>query len=521
MKKSTAINLGLRLQHIYMLTFGITLILFTLIVIAISGFLNLMSVTDESQIQSKVIAENAAPSLLFRDKKVANDLLNTLRNAPQVLSAAIYDEQGQIFAQYNVPGNQPPLKMKASSQGIEQSIEQGIGHINLTRTISHQGKALGSLYLHISLSTLYTLLFWQVLSTMLATVIALFVGKVFLEHLIASLLHPLATFTDVISKVSEQSDYKLRMHHDTPADTIVELNILAQGFNHMLEQIQSRDEQLEDTVITRTLELQKAKDEAESVSSQLKLTTKELIETQSQLVQSAKLASVGEMATGVAHELNQPLGIIAMTAELRLNEVKKNNYNKVQETLELIREQIERGTVIINHLRTFGRQSTSTPQLLNDINRIIEDAFIMLNQQFRLNDIEIEKKLAANLPPVRCNIIQIQQVLTNLLINARDALAEAKISTKKITVSSSVVNDHVLISIEDNGIGIAPEHLSRIFDPFFTTKEVGKGTGLGLSISYALIEEHQGTLSATSEVGVGTVFQMSLSTAELPKIPSH
>lgn len=243
-------------------------------------------------------------------------------------------------------------------------------------------------------------------------------------------------------------------------------------------------------------------------NAKLIATNIELKQTQSQLIQSAKLASVGEMATGVAHELNQPLGIMAMSADFQLLQADKGDHQEALESFKLILKQVDRATTIINHLRTFGRESNIAARSVNDINQLVEDAFIMLNEQLRLQDIEVVKTLGHNLPKIQCNLIQIEQVLTNLVVNAKDAMAS--VDNKKLTITTSALGETVVITIQDSGTGIASTNLAKVFDPFFTTKEVGKGTGLGLSISYGIIEEHGGKLMVSSTLGQGSTFQIEL-----------
>lgn len=235
---------------------------------------------------------------------------------------------------------------------------------------------------------------------------------------------------------------------------------------------------------------------------------KELIKTQAQLVQSAKLASVGELATGVAHELNQPLSIISMSAGLQLKQIQKQHFDENEETYQLIINQVERATAIINHLRTFGRESDNDVRSLNNVNKMVEDSFIILNEHFRLHDIEVIKDLSSEELLVESNLVQIEQVFTNLLNNAKDALIDMDV--KKLRVKTWQRDNTVIIEIEDSGSGIAEVDLDKIFDPFFTTKEVGKGTGLGLSISHGIISDHGGILSVKSVLGQGSTFRIEL-----------
>ena len=234
----------------------------------------------------------------------------------------------------------------------------------------------------------------------------------------------------------------------------------------------------------------------------------ELLETQSQLVQAAKLATVGELATGVAHELNQPLSIIKMNADLHLMSQTAGANSDFEAFCQLSRQQIDRASIIINHLRDFGRDTSSHSHELHNINSIVEDTFILLNEQFRLSEINVDRELEPGLRPIDCNRFQIEQVITNLLMNAKDAMENAY--PKNITIRTFQQQSAIIVEVNDSGEGIPAMDIDRIFDPFWTSKEVGKGTGLGLSISYGIVKKHGGDLSARNGVERGAVFRMEL-----------
>jgi PAS domain S-box-containing protein len=255
-------------------------------------------------------------------------------------------------------------------------------------------------------------------------------------------------------------------------------------------------------------DLIRAQRELQETNTKLRKMNLEVKEVQAQLVQSAKLASVGELATGVAHELNQPLNIMSLNANLVLNDCKGQRYNEVEGFCNLVMDQVRRANEIINHLRTFGREADLIHKQLTPIEKIVHDSFIMLREQLKLANINVEKKIEENLPSVYCNPIQIEQVLTNLIVNARDALEGS--NNKQIKVSAECDGDNLVISVADNGSGIPEDILGRIFDPFMTTKEVGKGTGLGLSISHGLIKDHKGKIEVESTFERGTTFKIYL-----------
>ena len=243
----------------------------------------------------------------------------------------------------------------------------------------------------------------------------------------------------------------------------------------------------------------------------------ELKQTQAQLIQSAKLSSIGELSAGVAHELNQPLMVIRGHAQMLLRQLTPEM--DFYEEMELIEKNTKRLMRIINHLRVFSRQSDTNFMAL-DVNNVIENAFLMIAEQLRLKEIEIDQKLNPDLPEVRGDGNQLEQVLLNLITNARDAIEQRKESDgDKSTVSNKLAVEtryaesngkYVEILVSDTGCGIRKEDVHKIFDPFFTTKDVGSGTGLGLSISYGIIQDHQGNIEVSETGPEGTTICIKL-----------
>ena len=246
-----------------------------------------------------------------------------------------------------------------------------------------------------------------------------------------------------------------------------------------------------------------------AANQQLTIMNEQLINTQGQLLQSAKLASIGEISAGLAHELNQPLGTIKLSAEFAHELMEESEVNALQviRKLEKIIGQVDRAAKIINHLKIFSRQGEHEFSQ-TDINWIIEESFILLAETLKMASISVTLELASDLPKVNCNYIQIEQVLTNLVTNARDAMDES--IGKRLIVRSYIGGDNICVDVEDEGKGMSDSLMTKIFDPFFTTKIVGKGTGLGMSISYGIVKDHGGTLNVSSEEGKGSCFTMSL-----------
>ena len=234
----------------------------------------------------------------------------------------------------------------------------------------------------------------------------------------------------------------------------------------------------------------------------------ELRHKQEQLVQAGKLATLGELTTGVAHELNNPLNNIALCVANASYRIEFDVGDKTQVIWELRQatEQIRKAAAIISHLRTFGRPAPVNHQPIS-VRHVIERALSLMQEQLRLREIEVTIDLGEELVVIG-NSIQLEQVFINLLTNARDAVVESP--CKAIRILGSRGPTTVELAFRDTGHGIPPGLIGRIFDPFFTTKEVGEGTGLGLSITYGIIKAHGGTISVQSPPDEGTTFLIQL-----------
>ena len=235
----------------------------------------------------------------------------------------------------------------------------------------------------------------------------------------------------------------------------------------------------------------------------------ELRDKQEQLVQAGKLATLGELTTGVAHELNNPLNNIGLFVgnAVDLIELAVTEKGQIVAELRHAMQQVSKATEIISHLRTFGRAAPVSREPI-PLRQVIERALSLMREQLRLREIEVTVDLGPEEPVILGNAIQLEQVFINLLTNARDAVAESP--RKAIRIAGSARSGAVEVALADTGHGIPPGLERRIFDPFFTTKEVGKGTGLGLSITYGIIKEHGGTISVASPPGEGATFLINL-----------
>ncbi len=244
-----------------------------------------------------------------------------------------------------------------------------------------------------------------------------------------------------------------------------------------------------------------------------------VLETEQQLIQAAKMATLGEMSAGVAHELNQPLSIISTAGNFLAKQAQRAVVPDVlvlrQVSQELL-SQVERATRIINHLREFGRKARVERGKVS-LNQPIQGVFHLLGQQLHLHDIEVVCELDPDLPSIWGEANRLEQIFINLVLNARDAIEELRGRGQsvagQIRVRSWSEDGRALVSVADNGVGIPEDQQGRIFEPFFTTKEVGKGTGLGLSISYGIVRDYGGVIEVVSHPGQGTTFLLSFPVA--------
>lgn len=232
-------------------------------------------------------------------------------------------------------------------------------------------------------------------------------------------------------------------------------------------------------------------------------------EAEAQIIQASKLATLGEMATSVAHELNQPLSVIRMAAGNSRRKMTRGTADRAYliEKLERIEEQTARAAKIIDHMRMFGRQAIEAPELV-DPGRVVTSALSLMGEQLRLDGIMVATEFAEDCPWILGHSIQMEQVILNLLTNARDAVGERD-GESRITLRTFADKKGVYITTEDTGGGITEGALQRIFEPFYTTKEMSKGTGLGLSVSYGIIRDMGGTITAEN-TGKGAKFTITL-----------
>jgi len=267
-----------------------------------------------------------------------------------------------------------------------------------------------------------------------------------------------------------------------------EVGELAQSFNRMIEDLKKSRDQVEE----RSIKCQEAYDS--------------MREAQRKLIQSEKLAAIGTLVAGIAHEINNPVGIIAARTDCMLIEAREMGLDEqCTEDLMVINRHAGRIADITRALLTFARQAPAELSTV-DLNAIVEDTLFLVDKQLAKEGIKVERALSPDCPKVMGNDNRIQQVLLDLMNNARDAMH----GEGTITVTTGGTGGKAEINVTDTGEGIPEESLDNIFDPFFTTKEVGKGTGLGLAVSYGIIQDLGGTIEVKSRRGEGASFTITL-----------
>lgn len=249
----------------------------------------------------------------------------------------------------------------------------------------------------------------------------------------------------------------------------------------------------------------------ENIEEQVRQRTKELVEVQKQLIQAEKLATVGTLAGGVAHEINNPLTAILTNVQMLLaSDSVDDKLDK--ESLELIEEATKRCRTIVQKLMAYAKKPLETAQI-SEVNllNVLKNVVSFLGYQLEQDNIKITIEAKDDNYLVTGNQNELEQVVTNIILNAKDAIRQIK-KSGDIRISLVKSGDWIKVKIKDNGVGILKEIMPKIFDPFFTTKEVGKGVGLGLSICQAIVEKHKGLITVQSEPGKGSEFSVQLPT---------
>jgi two-component system NtrC family sensor kinase len=311
---------------------------------------------------------------------------------------------------------------------------------------------------------------WLVSITILGAIVTMAVA-----YLLAySITGPLSRLSNAAHQLA-QGD----MNQEIKVKSEDEIGELGKAFNYMISAIKERDEKLK-------------------------------AETQQALIHMEKMSSLGQMAAGVAHEINNPLSGVLTYIQLMLKNIRANKAispEELDKKLSTMEKEIDRCTKIIRSLLDFARQTKPSIRPI-DLIRVIENSLVMLAHQAELSNVRIVKEFQGKSCQIEADADQLQQVFTNMILNAIQAMTTG--GTLTISISHDTAKGEIGVKFQDTGLGITPENLKKLFTPFFTTKEKGKGIGLGLAVCYGIIQRHGGDIKVDSEVGKGTIFTIWL-----------
>ena len=339
--------------------------------------------------------------------------------------------------------------------------------------------------------------------------IIIFLSVAFILALLIYVLvdRPIGKLARVVSNAAEG-----RLDSRVDITSRDELGKLSKGFNMMMDKVAHFNQELQEKVKSAVEECRRFNVELMKVNRHLEKANRELQESQGQIIQSEKMFAVGQLASGVAHEINNPLGSILTYIKLAIK--KLDNYSSDSNILEIsqlkkymttIEEEVNRCKGITRGLLDFSRVREPEMNVV-DINDILNNALELVEHQLSEQRINLVKKFGSSTSKIVADSHQIQQVFINIILNALHAMSEGGILEITIRKRSKFAE----IVFKDSGCGIADEDLSRIFTPFFTTKKVGEGTGLGLSVAYGIIENHDGEIIVKSKTGEGTTVTIML-----------
>ncbi len=500
------------------LTLLITSASATTLLLASAGYLayQVSSVRSAAVRDTESLAEiagaNAAAALAFGDARAADQILSSLKAKSNVVSATFYTRRGEPFASYRRDAEAKEARVPDPSPVGERFTR---GHLVVVRPVVLDGEAIGTVCIDSDLAETALLLRRYLATVALVCALSLLFAWLLSHWLRRLVSDPVRQLAEAARAVSQQKNFRVRV----PGKGNDELGRLTAAFNEMLAEIEVRDaalqaahDELEKRVEERTAELQREIIDRQSAQEALR-------HSEAQLRQAQKMEAVGRLAGGVAHDFNNILTAILGYAQMMLGRVGPGD--PLRRPAEEIQKAGTRAASLTRQLLAFSRKQTLAPKVL-DLSAVVGNLEAMLRRLIG-EHIEFRFLPAAHLGSVHADPGQIEQVIMNLVVNARDAIAGSgriTIETASVNVDPLYARRHVPMSsgpyemlvVSDTGRGMDDVTRSRIFEPFYTTKEMG--TGLGLATVYGVVKQSGGFVWVYSEVGVGTSFKIYLPRVE-------
>lgn len=467
--KSKAATFEKRLFQTIIVTAGSVLAISTIAFV----LTNIYTIRDGENRQlavlSKVLAANLASPLAFHDDHEVISTLSALEGQEIVGGAVVIDNNQKIIAGYGA------LAKVETAEGLEKIADDGALTVPI-RSGNDQVGTLLLLYDRSELNALYLNYSWLVIAILFASI-------AFGYFISCSAIKPVAGYFLELSKVLRRvssGDYSARFHSSKLDIDIEDLRMLSTEFDRMLDLIETRDKTILET--------------NENLEQIVQERTSQLEQQRAQQTEIAKMAALGEMAGGVAHEINSPLGAIILTAEMMQKRIEEGptEMSFILSRLSNIEKMGDRISKIIKALRYFSRDGQNDPFQKASISGILRETLELCSEKLKIGEIQLTIENSDTDITVECREVQISQVLINLIGNSADAIGA--LNEKWIKVVVAETDQTAEIRVIDSGLGIPAEVAKKIFNPFFTTKDIGKGTGIGLSISKGIIETHHGQL---------------------------